>query len=50
VKSILDESVLDAVVELSTSCPDLEHFQAEMRAIPKPPQPWDPADEPEPKA
>jgi len=50
VKSILDESVLDAVVELSTSCPDLEHFQAEMRAIPRPPEPWDPADEPEPKA
>ncbi len=50
VKSILDESVLDAVVELSTSCSDLEHFQAEMRAIPRPPEPWDPADEPEPKA
>jgi len=50
VKSIFDESVLDAVVELSTSCPDLEHFQAEMRAIPRPPEPWDPADEPEPKA
>jgi len=50
VKSILDESVMDAVVELSTSCPDLEHFQAEMRAIPRPPEPWDPADEPEPKA
>ena len=48
VRSILDETVLDAVVELSTSCPDLEHFQAEMRAIPRPPEPWDPADEPEP--
>ncbi len=48
VRSILDETVLDAVVELSTSCPDLEHFQVEMRAIPRPPEPWDPADEPEP--
>jgi len=50
VKSILDESVLDAVVDLSTSCSDLEHFQAAMRAIPRPPEPWDPTDEPEPKA
>src|SRR5262249_9098614 len=24
--------------------------QAELRAIPRPPEPWDPADEPEPKA
>ena len=30
--------------------PDLEHFGAELRAIPRPPEPWDPADEPEPKA
>jgi len=37
-------------VELSTSCLDLEHFQAGMRAIPRPPEPWDPADEPEPTA
>jgi hypothetical protein len=49
VRSILDETVLDAVVELAASNPDLEHFQAEMRAIPRPPEPWDPADEPEPK-
>jgi len=50
VKSILDETVLDAVVELTVSSPDLTHFGAEMRAIPRPPEPWDPADEPEPKA
>ena len=48
VKSILDESVPDAVVELAASCPDLEHFGVELRAIPRPPEPWDPADEPEP--
>ena len=50
VKSILDETVLDAAIELAASCPDMEHFQAELRAIPRPPEPWDPADEPEPKA
>jgi mannose-6-phosphate isomerase-like protein (cupin superfamily) len=49
VKSILDESVLDAVIELAVSCPNREHFQVEMRAIPRPPEPWDPADEPEPE-
>jgi len=49
-KSIFDESVLDAAVELSTSCRDLRQFQAGLRAIPRPPEPWDPADEPEPKA
>jgi hypothetical protein len=48
VKSILDETVLDAAVELAAACPDLEHFVAELRAIPRPPEPWDPADEPEP--
>jgi hypothetical protein len=50
VKAILDESVLDAVVALAAASPDLEHFGAELRAIPRPPEPWDPADEPEPKA
>jgi len=50
VKAILDETVLDAVVELAAASPDLEHFGAELRAIPRPPEPWDPADEPEPKA
>jgi|GEM_PF-520470 len=48
VRSILDESVLDAVIELAAFSPDLKHFQAEMRAIPRPPEPWDPADEPDP--
>ena len=48
VRSILDESVLDAVIELAAFSPDLEHFQAELRAIPQPPEPWDPADEPDP--
>jgi hypothetical protein len=47
-KSILDETVLDAAVELATSSPDLEHFDADLRAVPRPPEPWDPADEPEP--
>ena len=50
VRSILDETVLDAVVELAASSPDLEQFGAGVRAIPRPPEPWDPADEPEPKA
>jgi len=48
VRSILDESVLDAVIELAAFSPDLKHFQAEMRVIPRPPEPWDPADEPDP--
>ena len=50
VRSILDETVLDAVVGLAASSPDLEHFGAGVRAIPRPPEPWDPADEPEPNA
>ncbi len=50
VRSILDETVLDAVVELAASSPNLEHFGAGVRAIPRPPEPWDPADEPEPNA
>jgi hypothetical protein len=49
VKAILDESVLDAVVGLAASCASLEQFQAEMRAIPRPPELWDPADEPDPE-
>jgi hypothetical protein len=49
VKSIRDESVLDDAIELAASSPDLEHFAADLRAIPRPPEPWDPADEPEPK-
>jgi len=48
VRSILDESVLDSVIELAAFSPDLKHFQTEMRAIPRPPEPWDPADQPEP--
>ena len=50
VKSILDESVLDAVIELAAFIPDLDHFGTALRAVPRPPEPWDPADEPEPKA
>ena len=38
-KSILDESVLDAVVGLAASCSNLEQFQAELPAIPRPPEP-----------
>jgi hypothetical protein len=49
-KSILDETVLDATIELAASCSDLRSFEAELRAIPRPPEPWDPADEPEPTA
>jgi hypothetical protein len=49
VRAILDEGVLDAVVGLAASCANLEQFQAEMRAIPRPPEPWDPADEPDPE-
>jgi hypothetical protein len=48
VRSILDESVLDAAIELAAFSPDLVHFGAELRAIPRPPEPWDPADEPWP--
>ena len=50
VRSILDETVLDAAIDLATFCPDLVQFRAELRAIPRPPEPWDPADEPEPNA
>jgi len=50
VRSILDESVLDAANQLAAFSPDLDHFAAELRAIPRPPEPWDPADEPEPNA
>src|SRR5271157_3600353 len=50
VKSIFDETVLDAAIELAVSSPDLERFRAELRAIPRPPEPWDPADEREPTA
>ena len=39
VRSILDETVLDAVVELAASSPDLEHFGAGVRAIPRPRSP-----------
>jgi hypothetical protein len=48
VRSILDESVLDAAIELAAFSSDRDHFAAELRAIPRPPEPWDPADEPEP--
>lgn len=50
VKTIRDESVLDAAVDLAASSPDLEHFATALRAMPRPPEPWDPADEPEPTA
>ena len=36
VRSILDETVLDAAVDLATFSPDLEHFGAELRAVPRP--------------
>ena len=48
VRSIHDETVLDAAVGLAASSPDLERFGADLRAIPRPPEPWDPRDEPEP--
>ncbi|HZW30631.1 MAG TPA: hypothetical protein VFF52_07995 [Isosphaeraceae bacterium] len=48
VRSILDETVLDAAIDLAASSPDVERFGAELRAIPRPPEPWDPADEPWP--
>ncbi len=50
VRSILDETVLDAAVELAALSPDLKHFESGLRAIPRPPEPWDPADEPDPTA
>jgi hypothetical protein len=49
VRSIRDETLLDTGVELAVSSPDLEHFGAELQAIPRPPEPWDPADEPNPE-
>jgi hypothetical protein len=49
VKSILDETVLDAATQLAAGCSSLEQFGAELRAIPRPPEPWGPADEPEPE-
>jgi hypothetical protein len=48
VRSILDETVLDAALDLATSSTDLEHFGAELRAVPRPPEPWHPTDEREP--
>jgi hypothetical protein len=48
VRSILDETVLDAALDLAMFSSDLEQFGTELRAIPRPPEPWDPADEPEP--
>jgi hypothetical protein len=50
VRSILDKTVLDTAVDLAMSSPDLEHFGAELRAVPRPPEPWDPTEEPEPTA
>ena len=46
-KTIRDESVLAAAAGLARSSPDLERFAADLRAIPRPPEPWDPANEPE---
>ena len=37
VKTIRDESVLDAAVELAASCSDLEHFEKELRGDPTAP-------------
>ncbi len=48
VRSILDEAVLDAALDLAMSSPDLEHFGADLRAVPRPPEPWDPTEEREP--
>lgn len=48
VKTIRDESVLDTAIDLAASSPDIGTFAAELRAVPRPPEPWDPADEPEP--
>jgi hypothetical protein len=50
VRSILDETVLDAAVDLAMVSPDLEHFGAELRAVPRPPEPWDPTEDREPTA
>ena len=47
IKEILDETVLDAVVELAVSSADLEQFAAAMRAIPIPPSIFDLAEEEE---
>ena len=49
VKSILDDTVLDAAIALAAACANVEQFAAELRAIPRPPEPWDPADEPDPE-
>jgi hypothetical protein len=38
VKSILDETVLDAASRLAAACSSVEQFSAELRAIPRPPQ------------
>ena len=49
-RAIFGESVLEAAVELAALSPDVEQFGTRLRAIPRPPEPWDPADEPEPTA
>jgi hypothetical protein len=48
VRSILDEDVLDTALALAATSPDLERFAADLQAVPRPPEPWDPADEPDP--
>jgi hypothetical protein len=48
VRSILDEDVLDSAVILAATSSDIERFTTDLRAIPRPPEPWDPADEPDP--
>src|SRR5262245_39067620 len=50
VNLLRDELVLAAAIELAASRPDLGRFGAELRAIPRPPEPWDSTDEPELKA
>jgi hypothetical protein len=49
VKSILDETVLDATTRFAAACANVEQFATELRAIPRLPEPLDPADEPEPE-
>lgn len=50
VRSILGETVLDAALDLAMASPDLERFGAELRTVPRPPEPWDPTEESEPAA
>jgi hypothetical protein len=44
-RSIYDDDVLETAMGLAASSPDLERFAADLRAIPRPPEPWDPAED-----